>query len=104
MNNLDRGALGDFLPVVQHDDPLDKFEDGPHDVFDPDQCDASLMNRMDEVHQSAGIWGGKSGEDFVKQEQAGLCGEGACDLQALALADPKTTGGLIGEPEQVRQS
>ena len=33
-----------------------------------------------------------------------MCGEGACDLQALALADPKTTGGLIGEPEHVRQS
>ena len=31
-----------------------------------------------------------------------MCGEGACDLQALALADPKTTGGLIGEPEHVR--
>ena len=50
MNNLDRGALGDFLPVVQHDDPLGKFEDSLYDVFDPDQCDASLMNRMDEFH------------------------------------------------------
>ena len=49
LNNLDRGALGDFLPVVQHDEPPGKFEDGRYDVFDPDQCDASLMNRMDEV-------------------------------------------------------
>jgi hypothetical protein len=81
-------AFGDFLPMMQDDDAVGELENGWQDVLDEDNRHPLLVDSTDERHARTGVWRGQSGDHFVEEEQARVGGEGARDLETLAITDP----------------
>src|SRR5581483_3599130 len=106
---LDRGgrALGDLLAVIQHSDHVGHAHNHFHVVLDEEDGEAQLAAQLvDELRQLARFNGVHAGRWFVQQEQLGLGGQGARDLQPALVAVRQIAGQLVGfsvQTDQVQQ-
>src|SRR3989442_7416813 len=98
--DLRRRSERDALSVVEHQDASGDAHDGLHDVLDHQHRDAPAVDLLDEAHRAFDLLGVQAGHDLVEQEQRGLHGERAGQLEALELAERQGPGRHPGPRRQ----
>src|SRR5712692_4134512 len=68
-------ALCDFLPVVDHRQPITKAHDHVHNVLDDDQSHAALSDAADNSQEIVEFTAREPGCDLVEKNQLGLTRE-----------------------------
>src|SRR5258705_4223175 len=85
--DLARRPLGDLLAVIEHRDPVGDLHDHAHVVLDQDNGDAEVGHEpTQQMHQGARFPLGHAGRRLVEEQQRGLGGERAGELEPSAIA------------------
>src|SRR5437879_2883534 len=104
--DLIRTALRDLLAVVEDHDPLRDPHDHLHVVLDEEYGDPAGQDPFHERHELDLLLGCEAGGRLVEQEQLGIRGEGAGDLEPSLLAVRKISRVLarvLGDTDKAKQ-
>ena len=89
-------ALGDLLAVVEHRDPVADAHHDPHVVLDQQDRDPEVAaDPADQVGHLARLDGVHPGRRLVEQEQPGVAGERAGDLEPSLIAVREVASRLL---------
>ena len=84
-------ALGDDVAEVQHADALTDAHDQAHIVFNEQDGDLEgVADLYDILHELGGLGGVHAGRGLIQEQQGGIGGQGADDLQAALGAVGET--------------
>src|SRR6266705_2831519 len=93
-------AVGDLAPGDENGDAFGEFHDGAHHVLDHDDGDALRLQPEDEREDVVDLGGRKPGHGLIRDEELGLRGDGACELELPHVHLREPSGGgfrLSGE-------
>src|SRR5262245_44165446 len=105
VRELPRTATGAYLAAVQDDHAVGQIEHRPHDVLDENDGRPAVTDSSDELQRVGHLRGREPREHLVEQDQAGLGGERAGEIEKLPLEKIQLVrqrvgpGGEAGEGE-----
>jgi hypothetical protein len=82
-----RLALGQDLPLIEHDHPRGELVDHAQDVLDEDDGDARAVDAPDDLDGVVDLGRVEAGERLVEQQHAWPRGQRPGHLEQLALVE-----------------
>ena len=89
LHTLLRVSAHQPLSPVDHQQPIHPFVHHHQDVFDPDDRDTFLLNRLHDIEEVFDFGFGQPCSDLVNQEQRRLGGEGPGQFKSLSVEEGK---------------
>ncbi|KAI1693395.1 hypothetical protein DdX_20672 [Ditylenchus destructor] len=88
----------------KHHETVGRRHQGVHQVLDPEDGDAALMDRDDQLQQLLHLAVGQPTGHLVEQQQARLRRDRTCELEALSLQQRERARQLVRDGREGRSA